>query len=99
MERALLCSTVSLRDNLLLADLDMGEAAVLSLEDGVYYGLNPVATRIWHLFEESKRVSEIRDLLLKEFSVESDRLTRDLIELIEQLAKLGLVEISPETTA
>ena len=99
MEHVLFCSAVSFRDDVLLADLDMGEAAVLNLRDGVYYGLNPVATRVWHLLEEGKKVSEIRDLLVREFSVESDRLTRDVIELIEQLAKLGLVEIASEATA
>jgi Coenzyme PQQ synthesis protein D (PqqD) len=98
MEHLIFRSTVSLRDDLLLADLDMGEAAVLS-RDGVYYGLNPVATRVWYLLEDKKSMSEIRDLLLKEFAVESNRLTRDLVELIEQLAKLALVEISPEATA
>ena|SRR5690349_2354054 len=91
-------STVLLRDELLFADLDRNEAAILSLKDGVYYGLNPVAARVWHLLEERKRVSEVRDMLLKEFCVESDRLTLDLLELIEQLAALGLVEISVEAT-
>lgn len=97
--RASLHSTVSLREEVLFADLDRSEAAILSLKDGVYYGLNPVAARVWHLLEERKRVSEIRDLLLKEFCVESDRLTRDLLDLIEQLAGLGLAEILHEATA
>ncbi len=92
-------STVLLRNELLFADLDRGEAAILSLKDGVYYGLDPVAARIWNLLKEHKKLSEVRDLLLKEFRVESDRLTRDLIELIERLAELGLVEISSEATA
>jgi hypothetical protein len=92
-------SAVLLRDELLFADLDRGEAAILSLKDGVYYGLNPVAARVWHLLEERERVSEVRDLLLKEFCVESGRLTLDLLELIEQLAALGLVKISDEAAA
>ncbi len=90
-------STVLPRDELLFADLDRGEAAILSLKDGVYYGLNPVATRIWRLLEEGKRVNEIRDFLLNEFASES-RVTHDLLELLEQLEKLGLVEISTEAT-
>ena len=98
-DRVSLHSIVSLREELLFADLDRGEAAILSLEDGVYYGLDPVAARVWHLLEERKRVNEIRDLLLKEFCVESDRFTRDLLELIEQLAALRLVEIEGEVAA
>ena len=97
--RVSLHSTVSLRNELLFADLDGGEAAVLSLKNGVYYGLDPVAARVWHLLEERKRVSEVRDLLLKEFCVESDRLTRDLLELIKQWAELGLVEVPDEAAA
>ena len=95
----ILHSTARLRDDLLSADLDKGEAAVLSLQDGVYYGLNEVGARIWHLLEERKSLLEIRELLLREFSVEPERLTRDLIELLEKFVKLGLVEISPEATA
>jgi len=97
--RVSLDSTVSLRKESLFTDLDKGEAAILSLKDGVYYGLNPVAARVWHLLEERKKVSEVRDLLLKEFCVESGRLTFDLLELIEQLAALGLVEIPGEVPA
>src|SRR5260370_42054907 len=92
-------STVLLRSELLFADLDRGEAAILSLKDGVYYGLGPVAARILNLLKGHKKLSEVRNLLLKEFRIESDRLTRDLIELIEQLAELGLVVISSEACA
>lgn len=92
-------STVLLRDELLFADLDRGEAAILSLKDGVYYGLDPVAARIWKLLKEHKKVSKVRDLMLQQFRVESDRLTHDLIELIERLAELGLLEISSEAAA
>ena len=97
--RLSLYSVVSLKEEVLFADLDEGEAAILSLRDGLYFGLNRVATRIWRLLEEGKRVVEVRDVLSKEFDVEEDRLTRDLIELIEQLAQQGLVEISPEAAA
>lgn len=85
-------SVVLRRDDALFADLDRGEAAILNLGDGVYYGLNPVAARVWHLLPDHKTVAELRDVLSQEFEVDADRLMRDLIRLIERLAGLGLVE-------
>jgi Coenzyme PQQ synthesis protein D (PqqD) len=86
-------SKVSLKDELLFADLDMGEAAILSLKDGIYYGFDPVAARMVHFFKENKNVTEVRDALLNEFRVEEGQLTFDLVELIERLVVLGLVDV------
>lgn len=84
---------ILLHEEVLSADLDGSEAAILNLRDGVYHGLNPVAARVWRLLGEHKTVGALRDVLLQEFCVDADRLTRDLIELIERLVSLGLVEL------
>lgn len=76
-------------------DLD-GEAAILSLKKGVYYGLDPVGTHIWNLIQEPRRVSQVRDALLKRYVVEPDRCQRDLLVLLQELAAEGLIEVKNE---
>jgi hypothetical protein len=68
------------------------EAVILSLKDGTYYGLNPVAARVWELLQEPRTVSEIRDTLLEEYQVDAERCTRELLELLERFRAWGLLE-------
>ena len=76
-----------------------GEAAILNLKSGVYYGLDPVGARIWNLLQEPRTVNDIRDALLKEYGVEPERCERDLLTLLQELAAEGLIEVKGETAA
>lgn len=76
------------------ADL-AGEAVILSLSTGEYYGLNPVAARIWDLLQQVRRVSEIRELLLAEYpDVTADDCTSQVLALLEELVALDLIIVS-----
>ena len=44
-------STVMVADDVVSCDLD-GEAAILNIKDGVYYGLDPVGAKIWNLINK-----------------------------------------------
>ena len=46
-----------------------GEAVILNLKSGVYYGLSPVGARVWSLIQEPKIVSAVLDMLLEEYEV------------------------------
>lgn len=70
-----------------------GEAAVLNLNNGIYYGLNPLGTRVWNLVQESKKVDQIRDILLEEYEVDPARCESDLLKLLGELADRGLIEV------
>jgi hypothetical protein len=88
-------SVVVIAQDQLSSDLG-GEAAILNLKSGTYYGLNPVGARIWTLIREPRMVQSVLNQLLVEFDVEPDRCERDLIALLGQLAEEGLVEIRNE---
>ena len=66
-----------------------GEAAILNLDDGMYYGLNEVGARIWSLLSEPTTVSEILDQLEREFDVDSEQCEKDLVMLLSQLQGRG----------
>jgi hypothetical protein len=70
------------------------ESAILDLKSGQYYGLNPIGTRIWALIQKPTPVVDILAKLLNEYEVDAERCERDLLTLIEELERKGLVEIS-----
>ena len=76
-----------------------GEAAILDLEGGVYYGLDEVGARMWEMIQEPRPVSEVRDALIEEYDVESERCERDLLALLERLAEERLIEVVDEAPA
>jgi hypothetical protein len=92
LERILLDTAVVASKEQASADLG-DEAAILSLKDGVYYGLDPVGARIWKLIQTPRTVREVRDALLEEYDVDVSRCEADLIGLLQQLAKNDLIEI------
>jgi hypothetical protein len=88
-------STVVVTKDQVSCDLS-GEAAILNLKSGVYFGLNTVGASIWKLIQEPKTVKEIQDSILEEFDVDPDRCENDIVELLQELSTHGLIEIGDE---
>jgi hypothetical protein len=74
----------------------VGETIILDLRSGVYYGLDPVGTRIWTLIQQPTSVIAVRNVLLDEYDVEVSRCERDLLRLLGQLAAHRLIEVQSE---
>jgi hypothetical protein len=70
-----------------------GEAVILHVGKGVYFGLNEVGARIWNLIQQPRRVEEIQETLLDEYKVDPARCETDLFRLLRRLAKEGLIEV------
>ena len=62
-----------------------GEAVILDLKSGVYYGLNPVGASIWNLIQEPRTINEVRDAILAQYEVEPEQCDRDIKALLEEL--------------
>lgn len=75
------------------SELD-GEAVILNLYDGLYYGLNQVGLQIWELIQSTKSLGEILDVLTAEYEVERNVCQADLSTMLAELAGKNLVEIS-----
>lgn len=69
-----------------------GEAVILSLADGTYYGLDAVGARVWELLQRPSTVAELRDAVLREYEVEEEQCTRDLLVLLEQMMNAHLIK-------
>ena len=73
-----------------------GEAVILNLATGTYFGLDSVGTNIWHLIAECGSTDRIIEKVLAEYEVEEAGIRRDLEALIRQLVEKGLVRIDAE---
>lgn len=74
------------------SDLE-GEAVILNLASGVYYGLEEAGARIWRFIHEQRTIDEIRAIILDEYEVEPARCEQDLFAFLERLLDEGLIEI------
>jgi hypothetical protein len=82
--------SVLVRDKALAAtDLD-GRVVVLSLRAGAYVTFNGVASEIWHMLSEPRRVGEIFDALSQSHDVDDTALSRDVLPFLQQLIEKKL---------
>jgi hypothetical protein len=68
-----------------------GEAVLLHLGTGVYFGLNAVGTRIWQLLGEGRAPAAIVDVLALEYDADRGTIAADLEALIAALAAKQLI--------
>ena len=67
------------------------EVVMMSIEAGEYYGLNPVASRIWDLLEKPHTFCRLIDLLMLEFDIDKSTCQKDVTNFLNQLVDKGLV--------
>jgi hypothetical protein len=88
---------VRVNPEVLFQDLD-GEAVLLHLGSGVYFGLDEVGARIWSLLAEGADLRTIARTVASEYAVDETRCAEDLLELLVELEKHALVGRKPEPT-
>src|SRR3972149_6148001 len=76
-----------------------GEAVILGMTDGVYYGLDPVGARIWALVQEPRALDDVAGVIAAEDAVERGGAPAALRALAGRLGERGLLEIVPRPAA
>jgi hypothetical protein len=89
----LLASRIRINDDVLSQDLN-GEVVLLNLKTGVYFGLDPIGSRVWELLAGNAEVARILEVLLSEYDVPRDRCSEDLVALITKLQEHQLVTVA-----
>jgi hypothetical protein len=93
-EQVTLETQVYLGEDVVSRELD-GEAVILDLESGTYFGLDPVGTRIWSLLQKNGSLRETFEMIQQEYEVEPNRLEEDLLRLVKELYAKGLLRLAP----
>lgn len=76
-----------------------GEAVLLNLASGTYFGLDDIGTRMWQLMSEHGSTDKVVEVMLEEYEVEESLLQRDLDKLVKDLTDNGLVKLdAPEAS-
>jgi hypothetical protein len=70
-----------------------GEAVLLQLDNGEYFGLDEVATRIWQLLVQHGDLASVEAALFEEFDTTEDELAGDLTRVIDELVAKRLIEV------
>ena len=68
-----------------------GEAVLLNVHTGAYFGTNVVGTHIWQSYTEGKTVAEVIDSVIARFEVDAERAKSDVLAFTESLLKGGLL--------
>ena len=74
-----------------------GEAAILSLDAGMYYGPDPMGARIWQLLKKPRSIHQILERISQEYDVDRDKLEQDVFHFFHELKQEGLIDIQPST--
>jgi hypothetical protein len=70
-----------------------GEAAILSLANGMYYGLNAVGAFIWNRIQEPVSVEEICRIVVGEYGIDPALCREDVVRLLGELRDQELIEV------
>lgn len=86
-------STICQSENQVSTELD-DEVVLMSIENGAYFGMNPVLSRIWKLTESPVSVSQICATLQGEYDVAQEVCQQDVLEILEKLAEKKLISVT-----
>ena len=67
------------------------ELVMMDLDQGKYFSLNPVATRIWDLLEKPLTADELCMVLIDEYDVEPERCRIEVEEHLAEMVRMGLI--------
>jgi len=83
-------TVVARRDAVVEREID-DEILALSIEQGICYGMNRVASRIWKLLAKPTRICDLCTTLLAAYRVDPDACERQVLDLLEELRTEGLL--------
>ncbi|HUP87891.1 MAG TPA: PqqD family peptide modification chaperone [Longimicrobiales bacterium] len=72
-----------------------GEAALLNLKTGVYYGLDKVGASAWNIMQRPVAIRQIRQHIVDLYDVDAATAAADLDALIRAMIVEGLIVIEP----
>jgi hypothetical protein len=67
------------------------ELVMMNIDQGKYFSLNQVATRIWDLLEVDLTIDELSSKLMEEYDVDPVQCVNEVEEYLTEMLKLGLV--------
>jgi len=85
-------TTIRQVEGLITADMDE-EKVMMNIENGKYFGLDPIGRYIWELIEKPHTARGVVDVLLNEYDVEEKICQNEVMKFLNRLHAQGLIAI------
>ena len=73
-----------------------GQVVLMSINNGSYYGLDSVGSRVWELIAQPSSVANLCDRLLGEYEVARSDCEQQVLDLLRKLAASNLIRVVDE---
>ncbi len=70
---------------------------MMSVDQGMYFGLEGTGPRIWALLEQPRSVQQLCDELMKEFDIDAEACRIEVCNFLEELRRAQLVRVHDKT--
>lgn len=87
-----LTTPVTRSDDLVFAGMG-DETVLMSLEQGEYYGLDAIGTRIWALLDQPMTVADLCDRLVQLYAVELELCQQDTLDFVQELYDAKIISV------
>ncbi len=87
-----LTTTVARSDELVSAEMGK-EMVMMSLQQGQYFGLNTIGSRIWELLEQPMTVAELCKRLVVSYAVDPETCQQDTLDFLQELYAAKIITI------
>jgi hypothetical protein len=68
-----------------------GEVVMMSVDKGMYFGLDSTGRDIWNKLEQPKSINKICDELQREYNAEAEVLKSDVLAFVKELLENGII--------
>lgn len=71
---------------------------MMSIDQGMYFGLEGTGPRIWALLEQPCTATQLCEALLNEFDIAPDDCQREVLAFLEELRDAQLIRVHDQAT-
>ena len=79
------------KPDMVAANID-GDVVMMDVDQGQYYGISGVGSRVWELLEESISIVGITEVICREYETDPATCRNDITKFINELIEIGLIE-------
>jgi ethanolamine ammonia-lyase large subunit len=85
--------TVQRDPDVIAAEADR-DLVMVSIANGLYYGVSDVAREIWETIERPKKISDLIDDLAGKYNIDRTTCVQETLSFLEDLRTEGLLKVS-----
>lgn len=95
IEQSLIPSTIIVRSQEVLFSTVDDELVLMSIDQGLYFGLDSIGADIWTRLEKPLRIADLCAGLADDYQGDPAMIERDVMDLLHRLAGRKLIAVMP----